>query len=154
MAKPAAARSNFLAGCAYFNVCRISRTKEKNIMKLLIRWFILAVAIFLTAWLLPGIHVQGANAFLAVAVVAVILGFVNAVVRPILAFLSCGLILLTFGLFMFVINGAMLLLTSQIAQTFGIGFYVDGWWPAVIGSVVITIISSLLSAIFKEKHEK
>ncbi|MCI0520341.1 MAG: phage holin family protein [Chloroflexi bacterium] len=123
-------------------------------MKLLMRWFILAAAVFLTAWLLPGIRIDGANALLTVAVVAIILGFVNAIIRPILAFLSCGLILLTFGLFMFVINGLMLLWTSQIAQNLGIGFYVDGIWTAVLGSIVITIISSILTMAFKDSKEK
>jgi len=115
-------------------------------MKFLLRWLIIAVAVFLTAWLLPGIHVEGANAFVIALIVALILGFLNAILRPILAFLSCGCIVATLGLFMFVINAAMLWLTSYIAVNWlGIGFYVDGFWPALWGSIIISLISYLLS---------
>jgi putative membrane protein len=114
-------------------------------MKLLLRWLIVAVSVFLTAWILPGIRIEGNNAFFAVAVVAVILGFMNAIIRPILAFLSCGCIVATLGLFMLVINALMLMLTAWAAQLLGIGFYVDGFWPALIGSIIISIISFILS---------
>ena len=115
-------------------------------MKFLIRWLIIAVAVLLTAWLLPGIHIEGANAFITVLIVALILGFLNAIIRPILAFLSCGCIVATLGLFMLVINAVMLWLTSYIAVNWlGVGFYVDGFWPALFGSIIISVISYFLS---------
>jgi putative membrane protein len=115
-------------------------------MKLVIRWLIISIAVFLTGWLLPGIHIEGTNAFVTVLIVALILGFLNAILRPILAFLSCGCIVATLGLFMLVINAAMLWLTSYIAVNwFGIGFYVDGFWPALFGSIIISVISFILS---------
>jgi putative membrane protein len=114
-------------------------------MKILIRWIITAVAVFVTAWLLPGINITGSNGFVTVAVVAVILGFLNAILRPILAFLSCGCIVATMGLFMLVINAFVLWLTGWIAQSLGIGFSVNGFWPALLGSIIISIISFVLS---------
>ena len=77
-------------------------------MKLIIRWLITAIAVFFTAWLLPGIRIEGTNAFVAVGIIAIILGLVNAIIRPILAFLSCGCIIATLGLFMLVINAIIL----------------------------------------------
>ena len=123
-------------------------------MRLIIRWLIVAVSIFLTAWLLPGIRVEGNNAFLTIAVVAIILGFMNAVVRPILAFLSCGCIVATLGLFMLVVNALTLWLTAWVAQFFGIGFYVDGFWPALLGSIIISIISFVLSLFLIDENER
>jgi putative membrane protein len=123
-------------------------------MRLIIRWLIVAVSVFLTAWLLPGIRIEGNNAFLTIAVVAIILGFMNAVVRPILAFLSCGCVVATLGLFMLVINALTLWLTAWVAQFFGIGFYVDGFWPALFGSIIISIISFVLSMFLIDENER
>ena len=87
-------------------------------MKLLIRWLIAALALFLAAWIVPGIHVAP-NAWWIYAVMAVILGLVNALVRPVLKLLSCGLIILTLGLFTLVINALTLWLSSSIAVHLG-----------------------------------
>lgn len=114
-------------------------------MRILIRWLITAVAVFITAWLLPGINITSSNGFITVAIVAIILGFMNAIVRPILALLSCGCIVATMGLFMLVINAFMLWLTGWVAQSLGIGFSVDGIWPAFWGSIIISVISFVLS---------
>ncbi len=78
--------------------------------------------------------------------VALVLGLVNAFIRPILATLSCGLIVLTLGLFTLVINGLMLWLASYIAaHGLGLGFRVDGFWNAVLGALIITVFSFLVS---------
>jgi putative membrane protein len=69
-------------------------------MKFIIRWLISAIALFVAAAIVPGIEVQG-NAYVALGVTALILGFLNAVIRPILTLLSCGFIVLTLGLFIF-----------------------------------------------------
>ena len=115
-------------------------------LKLFIRWIIIAAALVVAAWLIPGITITGTNGWIAVGVMAAILGFVNAIIRPILAFFSCGCIVLTMGLFMLVINAAMLSLASWIATTiFGVGFYVDGFWSALFGSIVVSIVSFFLS---------
>ena len=114
--------------------------------KLFIRWVIIALSLVVAAWLIPGITISDTNGWIAVAVMAAILGFVNAVIRPILAFFSCGCIVLTMGLFMLVINAAMLSLASWIAtELLGIGFYVDGFWAALFGSIVVSLVSFFLS---------
>ena len=115
-------------------------------MKLFIRWVIIAVSLVVAAWLIPGIVIVDTNGWIAVAVMAAILGFVNAIIRPILAFFSCGCIVLTMGLFMLVINAAMLSLSSWIAtNVFNVGFYVDGFWAALFGSIVVSLVSFFLS---------
>ena len=129
-------------------------------MKLLIRWLINAVAIAITVIVVPGINGGiSAGSTLDIDVksllgVALIFGLVNALVRPVLKLLSCPLVLLTLGLFIFVINAAMLLLTSAIAQSLGLQFYVDGFVAALIGSIIISIVSIVLTALFVDDDEK
>jgi putative membrane protein len=122
-------------------------------MRLLIRWIISSLAVFMAVLIVPGINVQG-NAWVVIAVTAVILGLVNAIVRPILKFFSFPLIILTFGLFVFVINALTLWLTSYIAiNWFHLGFIVDGLWSAFMGSLVISIVSVILTAIFRDEED-
>jgi putative membrane protein len=124
-------------------------------MRLLVRWLITAIALLLTARLLPGFRIVGTSAWVAVAVMAAILGLVNATIRPLLRFLSCGLIVLTLGLFLLVINAATLGLASWIAVTwFGVGFYIDGFWPAFWGSILISIIAFLLSLFLDDEARR
>jgi len=120
-------------------------------MKLVIRWVITAVALVAAVWLIPGIRIESQNAWIAVGLMAVILGFVNAIIRPVLMFFSCGCIVLTMGLFMIVVNGLALWLASWISvNVFNIGFYVDGLWPAILGSIVVSIVSFLLSILLPD----
>jgi putative membrane protein len=105
--------------------------------------------------LIPGIRVDDTNAWIAVGVMAVVLGLVNAVIRPILAFLSCGCIVATLGLFMLVINGITLWLSSWVAQNWlNIGFVVDGFWPAFWGAIVVSVVSFVLSLILIDDRDK
>ena len=123
-------------------------------MKLLIRWLIVAIALVGAVWLIPGIRVEGTNAWIAVGVMAVVLGLVNAIIRPILAFLSCGCIVATLGLFMLVINGLTLWLSAWIAQNWlNVGFYVDGFWPAFWGGIVVGAVSFVLSLVLVDDHD-
>jgi len=120
-------------------------------MKLLIRWIITMIALFLAAWLIPGIRVEDTNAWIAYGVMAAVLALVNAIIRPILSFLSCGCIIATLGLFALVINAFTLWLSAWIAQSwFGIGFQVDSPWAALFGSIVVSIVSVVLSLILVE----
>ena len=120
-------------------------------MKLVIRWAITAVALVAAVWLIPGMRIESQNAWIAVGLMAVILGFVNAIIRPVLMFFSCGCIVLTMGLFMIVVNGLALWLASWISvNVFNVGFYVDGLWPAILGSIVVSIVSFLLSLLLPD----
>jgi putative membrane protein len=85
---------------------------------------------------------------------AVILGLINAIVRPILQLLSLPLIMLTLGLFLLFINGITLWMASAIAvKVFHVGFYVDGFWSAFLGALIVSIVSVILSAFFRKREE-
>jgi putative membrane protein len=120
-------------------------------MFFLLRLIINAVALLITAWVIPGIHLGAAgrhpttNDWITLLIVALIFGLVNAVIRPILILLSLPLEIITLGLFIFVINAFMLLLTSWIAQGMGLGFRVDSFLPALLGALLISVVSFVLS---------
>lgn len=120
-------------------------------MYFLIRVLINAAALWVATVLVPGISFTGANMLQTLLVVAVIFGVVNAVIKPLLAILTCPIYILSLGLFTFVVNALMLLLTSWIARQLGLGFQVDGFWPALIGAIVISIVSFLLSIVIREE---
>jgi putative membrane protein len=119
-------------------------------MRLLLRWAAGAAAVGAAAWLIPGIEVQGG--VVAFFAVALILGLVNALVRPLLRRLACSLIFLTLGLFLLVINAALLLLTAHLTRTLGVGFEVDGFVPALVGSLVVSLVSFAVMLLFPEKR--
>jgi putative membrane protein len=123
-------------------------------MNLLIRWVISGLAIFLADWLIPGIEVSQSG-WVVYAIMAVILGLINAVVRPVLKFLSCPLILLTLGLFTIVINAATFMLASYIAESWlKVGFHVDSFWSALLGSIVVSIVTVLFNLLLKDDNER
>jgi putative membrane protein len=115
-------------------------------MRFLLRVLLNAVAVFLAAQLIPGIGLTGPWATLWAGLV---LGLVNAVIRPLLILLTLPATLLTMGLFIFVINAACL----GLAAWFVPGFTISGFWAALFGALVISIISWLLSALLTDKHE-
>ena len=117
-------------------------------MKLLLRWIASAAAVAAAVWAVPGIRLE--EGIVPLLVVALILGLVNALVRPLLKALACGLIVLTLGLFLLVINAAMLLLAAWIAREIGITFEVDGFGAALVGSVIITLVSFVFSLLLPE----
>jgi putative membrane protein len=121
-------------------------------MNLLLRWVASAAAVGAAAYFVPGITVTGG--IKTYFVVALLLGLVNAVVRPIVKALACGLIMLTLGLFLLVINAAMLWVTSLLAQHFGYGFYVSGIEPALVGSLVISLVSWVLSLLLTDDDRR
>ena len=109
-------------------------------IKLLVVWLINAVALIAVAYLMPGIAV---SSFGAALVAALVLGLVNAIVRPILVLLTLPVTILTLGLFIFVLNGLLFWMVGSWLQ----GFEVAGFWPAVFGAIVFSIISWALSAL-------
>jgi putative membrane protein len=109
-----------------------------------------ALALSVAAWVFQGISFAGSSGtfteqvedkWLDVLLVSLILGVVTSFVKPIVQLLSLPFIIVTIGLFLLVINALMLLLTAWIADTVGIGFEVDGFWTAVGGSIVITVVT-------------
>lgn len=122
-------------------------------MRLLFRWVVVSLSLFLAARLVPGIH-AARNSWMLFAIMAVILGLVNAIVRPVLKLLSCPLIILTLGLFVLVINGVTLWLASAIAVNwFHVGFYVHGFWAAFWGALLVSIISVITNLLFREERD-
>ena len=115
-------------------------------MKLLVRWAITGVALYAAQYFVTGISVAD-NAVMLYAAMAVVLGLVNALVRPILSLLTCPLQLMTFGLFSFVVNALSFWLASLGAQRLGIGFVVDGFVPALLGSLLVTVVSAVLNSL-------
>jgi len=117
--------------------------------KFVIRWVINAVGLYAAIWIVPGIELLGS--WTGVLWLALIFGLLNALVRPLLKFLTCPLIILTLGLFTLVVNTLMLILTSRVGQAFGIGLAVDGFWTALLGSLVISLVSVIMSVIFRDE---
>jgi putative membrane protein len=114
-----------------------------------------AVALAVATWLFDGIYFDGPTSgssefqekVLPLLVVAFIMGIVTSFVKPIVTLLSLPFVILTIGLFLFVINALMLLLTEWLAGLFDLGFHVDGFWTALGGAIVITIVNWIVSAI-------
>jgi putative membrane protein len=117
--------------------------------RFLLRWAINAAGLYAAVWIVPGIHLFGE--WTDILWLALIFGLLNALVRPLLKLLTCPLIILTLGLFTIVINTLLLMLTSSIGQAFGIGFTVDGFWQAVLGSLVISLVSVVLSLFLRDE---
>jgi putative membrane protein len=111
-------------------------------MSLLVHWLIYAVAIVITAYLLPGVRLSG---FSAALIAALVLGLVNTIIRPLLLLLTLPLNIVTLGLFTFVINALIILLTSKLVP----GFTVTGFWWALIFSLVLSIINYALGVIVR-----
>ncbi|SHJ37957.1 putative membrane protein [Malonomonas rubra DSM 5091] len=111
---------------------------------LILRWLILSVAIMISAHLFAGIHVDGYGTAL---VSALVLGFLNAFFRPILFILTLPINVLTLGLFTFVINAVLLLMTSGVIG----GLVVDGFGYALLGSLIISLVSLLLSSFISDR---
>ncbi|MBM3301762.1 MAG: phage holin family protein [Deltaproteobacteria bacterium] len=109
-------------------------------MRLLINWVILTAAILLAAYLIPGVRVRSlGSAFIAAAV----LGIINVFIRPIAIFLSIPLIVVTLGLFTFIVNALLLWLAAAITP----GFEVRSFWAALLGALVVSIVSYLTGSV-------
>ncbi len=123
--------------------------------KFVLRVIINAIAIAITASLLPGIHVVNQDLG-TLLIIGLIFGIVNALIKPILSVLTCPFIILTLGLFIFVINGLMLLLTASLS---GGRLIIDGFWWAVLGGIIMGIIGLVLEGVLgggdrKDKNKR
>jgi putative membrane protein len=120
--------------------------------RFILRWAINALALYAAVLIVPGIEFRGE--WTGVLWLALISGLLNALVRPVLKFLTCPLIILTLGFFTVFINTVMFLLTSRIGQALGIGITVDGFWSAFLGSLVISIVSVVMSLFLRDELKK
>jgi putative membrane protein len=105
----------------------------------LIRWVVSALSLWVAQALLPGIRIEGAGTLF---IAALLLGFVNAIVRPLLIFVTLPITILTLGLFLLVINAAMLGLVAALLENFTI----SGFWSALAGAIVVGLVSWLVSS--------
>src|SRR5512138_223542 len=119
--------------------------------KFLLRWFINAIALYLAVLLLPGIDFRGG--WVSLIWLALVFGIINALFRPLLNVLTCPLIILTLGLFTLVINTFLFWLTSVIGQSLGLGLTISDpvWWNAFLGGLIVSVVSIVMSTIFKEE---
>ena len=125
-------------------------------MRLIVRLVAGAVALGVAAWLVDGIWIgPGTTRDKAVTLlfVAAIFGLVNLIVRPIARLISIPLLILTLGLFTFVVNALMLLLTEWIADQFDLAFHVDGFWSALLGALVISVVTFIINVILPDRYE-
>lgn len=116
-------------------------------MRFLVRLFLNGVAILVAAYFVPGLDIDDASSAL---IAGAILGLVNAVVRPVLFILTLPITFVTLGLFIFVLNAACLWLTAALVP----GFRISGWIPAIVGALLVTVVSWMLNGVFVPKDER
>ena len=122
-----------------------------RVVAVLIKWLINTIAIMLAVKFVPGIVYSGE--WWGMLLVGVIFGLVNTFIRPFIKLLTFPLLILTLGLFTFVINALMLLLTSLLSAEFALGFHVTGFKAAFLGSLVISLVSMVLGCLMPSKEE-
>ena len=125
-------------------------------MRLILRLLANAGALAVATWLLSGITLTAPTTgqkVLTLLIVALIFGIVNAIVKPIFTLVTAVAVVLTLGLFLIVINALMLLLTSWLSDQFNLGWSVDGFWTAVLGAIIVSIVSFILNAFIPDKDE-
>ena len=108
----------------------------------LVHLLVNAAALWVATRIVPGVTYSGS--LLPLLGVALMFGIVNAFIRPVAKLLALPLIILTLGIFALVVNGLMLWLTSSLSESLGLGFHVSGFWAAFFGSLVVSIVSTLL----------
>ncbi len=111
--------------------------------KFILRVIIYALGIALVAEIIPGIHVANDNIG-TLLIIGIVFGILNAILKPIITLLTCPLVILSLGLFVLVINGVMLLITASLIPA---RLQIDGFWPAFVGGIVMSIISIILERV-------
>jgi putative membrane protein len=120
--------------------------------KFLIRWIINSLAVWAAVTLVPGIN--WTDDWVSIIVLGLILTFVNYIVRPLAKLVGCLPIILTLGLFTLVVNAFLFWLTGYIGQAFGMGFTVDGFWPAFLGGLVVSVVSLVLGIFLRDNVKR
>ncbi|MDH6545011.1 phage holin family protein [Streptomyces lavendulae] len=115
-----------------------------------------AAALAVAVWLLAGITLDDGSTLarraLSLILVALVFGLVNLIVKPVVKLLSLPLFVLTLGLFTLVVNALMLLLTSWLADLLNLSFHVDGFWTAVVGGLIISVVSWAVNMVLPDKN--
>jgi putative membrane protein len=117
--------------------------------KFLIRWIINSLAVWAAVSFVSGIN--WTNDWISLIGLGLILTLVNALVRPVAKFVGCLPIIITLGLFTLVINAFLFWLTGVIGNVFGVGFTVDGFWPAFLGGLVVSVVSLVMGMILRDE---
>lgn len=110
---------------------------------MLIQWLLASITVILTAYFVPGFIVSG---FLGALIASLVIGLMNALVRPVLLFITFPINFLTLGLFTWIVNAA----TLRIAAAFTPGFAIQGWKAAIIGALVIALITTLIDVLLRQ----
>ncbi|HYM26306.1 MAG TPA: phage holin family protein [Vicinamibacterales bacterium] len=118
-------------------------------MGFVLRLLVNAAALWVATRIVPGVTYEGS--WLPFLGVALVFGVVNAIIRPITKLLTLPFIILTIGIFIFVVNGLMLWLTGSISASLGLGFHVSGFWAAFFGALVVSIVSTILSMLVRDE---
>jgi len=119
-------------------------------MRFLARLLVNAAALWVATRIVPGVTYSGG--VLPMLAVALVFGVVNAVIGTAAKILTFPIILLTLGIFILVINGLMLMLTSAMSSALGLGFHVDGFWAAFWGGLVVSVIATALSLVVRDSR--
>ena len=128
---------------------RMSPQRDSSLTGMLLRAAVNAIGLWLASELIPGIHIGDWQSLVAGTAIFAI---VNAVLRPLAAFATFCLVVVTFGLFVLVINAAMLGVTAWIAARLGLNFMVDGFWSAVFGAIVISLVSFVATIVVGQRR--
>jgi putative membrane protein len=121
-------------------------------MSFIVRLIVNAAALWVATRLVPGVTYTGG--WLPLFGVALVFGVLNSILRPLAKLLTLPIIIVTLGIFIFVINGLMLWLTSRVSESLGLGFHVAGFWAAFWGAMVVTIVSTVLSLFVKDRDRR
>ena len=117
---------------------------------MIIRFLVSALSLGLATWILPGIKLdyagEPAGAAITMLIVAAIFGLVNALIKPLFVFVTSPLLLVTLGLFLLIINAALLMLTSWVCAQLGVPWGVDGFWSAFWGALMVSVVSFVLNS--------
>jgi putative membrane protein len=118
-------------------------------IRIAVRWLITVIGFVFAEWFVNDVWYSGApwfmDGWMDLFIAALMYVFMRAIFRPILIFLTCPLQIITLGLFLFVVNAMILIITEEVCGWFGVGFSVDGFWPAFIGALVISLVSFAIS---------
>ncbi len=117
-------------------------------MKFIVQLIISTLAVLITAYLLPGVQIEGNNFFIALKVAAV-LAFLNAIIKPIMIVLTIPITIVTLGFFLLAINAFIILLASRLVD----GFHVDGFWWALLFSLILSVVTSILESVKKRDEQ-